>query len=102
MKYVIDSSVVVKWVVAEKDDAKARLIRDDFRNGTHQPIGTRRFHDGIGSCPYPHGTTGPAHSGRRPRSLDRCDGYFASTFSFRATLRASKKPVILVESSVQK
>src|ERR1700722_12675508 len=36
MKYIIDSSVAVKWVLAEKDDAKARLIRDDFRNGTHQ------------------------------------------------------------------
>ena len=36
MKYIIDSSVAVKWVLAEKDDAKARLIRDDFRKGTHQ------------------------------------------------------------------
>ena len=33
MMYVIDSSVAVKWVLAESDDAKARRLRDDFRNG---------------------------------------------------------------------
>ena len=32
MKNVIDSSVAVKWVLAEKDDVKARQLRDEFRN----------------------------------------------------------------------
>jgi predicted nucleic acid-binding protein len=32
MKYVVDSSVAVKWVVPETDSAKARQLRDDFQN----------------------------------------------------------------------
>jgi predicted nucleic acid-binding protein len=33
MKYVIDSSVAFKWVVAEPDTDKANRLRQDFRNG---------------------------------------------------------------------
>ena len=33
MKYVIDSSVGVKWVIPEVDSAKALRLRDDYRNG---------------------------------------------------------------------
>lgn len=33
MKYVIDSSVAFKWVVAEPDADKADRLRQDFRNG---------------------------------------------------------------------
>jgi predicted nucleic acid-binding protein len=36
MKYVIDSSVAVKWVLAEKEDAKARKLRDEYRNAIHE------------------------------------------------------------------
>jgi len=32
MKYVIDSSVGVKWVIPEVDSAKALRLRDDYRN----------------------------------------------------------------------
>ncbi|HXG12718.1 MAG TPA: type II toxin-antitoxin system VapC family toxin [Gemmataceae bacterium] len=35
MKYVIDSSVAFKWVVAEQHDAKARQLRDEFRRTVH-------------------------------------------------------------------
>lgn len=36
MKYVIDSSVAFKWVVAEIDSNKANSLRDDYRNGVHE------------------------------------------------------------------
>jgi predicted nucleic acid-binding protein len=32
MKYVLDSSVAFKWLVLEKDTAKALRLRDDYRN----------------------------------------------------------------------
>jgi hypothetical protein len=31
MKYVLDASVALKWVLTEPDAAKARQLRDDFR-----------------------------------------------------------------------
>ncbi len=38
MKYVLDASVAVKWVLPEPDSAKALSIRDDYRIGTHELI----------------------------------------------------------------
>lgn len=38
MKYVLDASVAVKWVILEADSAKARALRDDFRRGVHELI----------------------------------------------------------------
>jgi len=35
MKYVLDSSVAVKWVLSEQLSDKGQLLRDDFRNGLH-------------------------------------------------------------------
>jgi predicted nucleic acid-binding protein len=35
MKYVLDSSVAVKWVLPEKDSDKAIRLRDDYRQGLH-------------------------------------------------------------------
>jgi predicted nucleic acid-binding protein len=32
MKYVLDSSVALKWVLAEPDSVQANRLRDDFRN----------------------------------------------------------------------
>lgn len=43
MKYIVDSSVAVKWVLTEQDDAKARLLRDDFRNGIHELVAPEIF-----------------------------------------------------------
>ena len=38
MKYVLDSSVAVKWVLPEVDTGKALRFRDDFRNAVHELI----------------------------------------------------------------
>jgi len=38
MKYVLDASIALKWVLAEPDAAKARQLRDDFRNAVHELI----------------------------------------------------------------
>jgi predicted nucleic acid-binding protein len=36
MKYVVDSSTAVKWVLPEMDSDKADALRTDFRNGLHE------------------------------------------------------------------
>lgn len=38
MKYVLDSSVALKWALPEPDTAKALQLRADYRNGTHELI----------------------------------------------------------------
>ena len=38
MKYVLDSSVALKWALPEPDTAKALRLRVDFRNGVHELI----------------------------------------------------------------
>lgn len=35
MKFVIDSSVAVKWVLMEVDSDKAERLREDFKNSVH-------------------------------------------------------------------
>ncbi|GAC1475290.1 MAG: type II toxin-antitoxin system VapC family toxin [Isosphaeraceae bacterium] len=36
MRYVLDSSVAVKWFLAEQDSDKAISVRDDFARGVHE------------------------------------------------------------------
>jgi predicted nucleic acid-binding protein len=36
VKYVIDSSVAVKWRLLENDSDKATALRKDFRMGVHE------------------------------------------------------------------
>jgi hypothetical protein len=36
MRYVLDSSVAVKWVLPETDFPKAIRLRDDFHNAVHE------------------------------------------------------------------
>jgi predicted nucleic acid-binding protein len=36
MKYVVDSSVALKWVLPEADSAKAIRLRDEYKNGVHE------------------------------------------------------------------
>ncbi len=36
MKYVLDSSVALKWVLSEADSAKAIRLRDEYINGLHE------------------------------------------------------------------
>jgi len=38
MKYVLDASVALKWVLPETDSDKATVLRDDFVAGTHELI----------------------------------------------------------------
>lgn len=38
MKYVLDSSVALKWALPEPDSAKAVQLREDYRNGIHDLI----------------------------------------------------------------
>ena len=43
MKYVLDASIALKWVFTEPDAAKARQLRDDFRNALHELIAPDSF-----------------------------------------------------------
>ncbi len=43
MKYIIDSSVALKWVLAEPDSAKANQHRDEFRNAVHELLAPEVF-----------------------------------------------------------
>ncbi len=36
MRYVLDASVALKWVLPEPDSAKAVALRDDSRNAVHE------------------------------------------------------------------
>jgi len=36
MKYVLDSSVALKWALPEADSAKAIRLRDEYKNGVHE------------------------------------------------------------------
>lgn len=44
MKYVIDSSVMVKWVLAEPDSDKALKLRDDLRQSVHELLSPDIFY----------------------------------------------------------
>ncbi len=35
MRYVLDSSVALKWVLAEVDSGRAVRLRDEYRSGSH-------------------------------------------------------------------
>lgn len=43
MRYVLDASVGIKWVMNEVDSAEARHLRDDFRNLIHELIAPDSF-----------------------------------------------------------
>jgi predicted nucleic acid-binding protein len=43
MRYVLDAAVALKWVLNEPDAAKARQLRDDFRNAVHELIAPDSF-----------------------------------------------------------
>lgn len=50
MKYVIDCSTALKWVLMEPDRDKAILLRDDFRNGINQLIAPDLFPVEVGNA----------------------------------------------------
>jgi predicted nucleic acid-binding protein len=43
MRYVLDASIGIKWVMNEVDSAAARRVRDDFRNQIHELIAPDSF-----------------------------------------------------------
>jgi predicted nucleic acid-binding protein len=59
MKYVLDSSVAFKWAIVEADTAKARALRDDYCNGSHELISPDFFPIEIG-----HGLTHAERQGK--------------------------------------
>ena len=38
MRYVLDASVALKWVLVEADSDKARQLRDDYQKSNHELI----------------------------------------------------------------
>jgi predicted nucleic acid-binding protein len=59
MKYVLDSSVALKWVLSELDSAKAIQLRDDYLSGVHELLAPDVFHVEAG-----HALTRAERSGR--------------------------------------
>jgi predicted nucleic acid-binding protein len=43
MKYVLDASVAIKWVIVEPDSNKATRLREDYRNAIHDLIAPESF-----------------------------------------------------------
>ena len=50
MRYVLDSSVALKWVLAEADSGRALRLRDEYRNGTHELLAPDVFLPEIGNA----------------------------------------------------
>jgi hypothetical protein len=40
MRYVLDSNISLKWVLTESDSDKARKLRIEFQNQTHELVVT--------------------------------------------------------------
>lgn len=43
MKYILDASVGLKWVLPEKDSDKAILLQEQFSNGIHELLAPNTF-----------------------------------------------------------
>lgn len=43
MKYVLDSSVALKWVLPEADSGRAIRLRDEYTNGIHELLAPDLF-----------------------------------------------------------
>jgi predicted nucleic acid-binding protein len=50
MKYVLDSSVALKWVLAEADSARAIRLRDEYVKGVHDLLAPDLFTPEIGNA----------------------------------------------------
>ena len=44
MRYVVDSSVAIKWVLAEVHSDKAERLRNEFMQGIHDLLSPEVFH----------------------------------------------------------
>jgi hypothetical protein len=45
VKYVLDSSVALKWALPESDSGKAIRLRDEYRNGIHALLSVKCRYD---------------------------------------------------------
>jgi hypothetical protein len=43
MRYVLDASVGIKWVIVEPDSNKAIRLREDYRNAIHELLAPESF-----------------------------------------------------------
>lgn len=59
MRYVLDASVALKWVLAEPDSPKAKQLRDDFQKAVHALLAPDVFEVEI-----PHALTRAERQGR--------------------------------------
>lgn len=50
MRYVLDASVAVSWVIPRPLSARALRLRDDFRHGLHELIAPDLFLDEVASA----------------------------------------------------
>ncbi len=63
MKYILDASVALKWVLPEPLAAKARQLRDDYQKRLHElfaPDCRHRAGTGPPSCPTRRDSSGGA------------------------------------------
>ena len=51
MRYVLDSSVALKWLLPEADSAKAIRLRDEYSNGLHELLAPDIFPSEIANGP---------------------------------------------------
>src|SRR5438046_603298 len=66
MKYVIDTSVAFKWVVAEPDADKADRLRQDYRNGLLQLLAPDIFPAEVANALLMAGRRGRIAAGQFP------------------------------------
>lgn len=71
MKYVLDSNIAFKWVVAESDSTKATRLRNEFRQGQHELLTPDVF------------TIEIAHALTLPNAKVDCDRRKDGRFGFR-------------------
>jgi len=69
MKYVIDSSVAFKWVVAELHSDKAIRLREDYRNGVHLLLAPDIFPAEVANALLVAERRGRINSGQYPQFL---------------------------------
>jgi predicted nucleic acid-binding protein len=43
MKYVLDASVAIKWVIVEPDSNTATRLREEYRNAIHELLAPESF-----------------------------------------------------------
>jgi hypothetical protein len=58
VKYILDSSIAVKWELAEIQSDKANLIRDDFRRGRHDLLSPEFFPFEVAHAPQERNAKG--------------------------------------------